>query len=239
MNLQVFVCFHKKIFPDIYKVCSTENETYLTFYGVKDKYSGIKNVIYEYELNHYNPMLQKNKYNEGSCIYHIYKNNLYNKYDYIGFCQYDMVFPDYFFKDVEYKISKNNNTILHLDFFHNAFFGGQTTIIKDYFNIPAGLNSYNAFFNTNYTSWHLISNKMITNNTFIIPRKMYEKMMAWLVQYFKDDIHKLNKCDYGHEFDPGHMIEALTGMFLSLEINEGAVYEKLNLDHNHDYKLIE
>ena len=32
------------------------------------------------------------------------------------------------------------------------------------------------------------------------------------------------------------MIEALTSMFLALEINEGASYEKLNLLHDHQIK---
>jgi hypothetical protein len=105
MNIQLFVCFHKKIFPNIYKISSIENENYLTFYGVKSKDSEInKNVIYEYDLPYYNPILQQNNYNEGSCIYHVYKNNLYNKYDYIGFCQYDMIFSEFFFKNIEYKI---------------------------------------------------------------------------------------------------------------------------------------
>jgi hypothetical protein len=169
-------------------------------------------------------------------IYHVYKNNLYN-YDYIGFCQYDMIFLDMFFKNIENKILNNSNTIFYLDFFQWQFLGGQTTIIKDYYNIPSGLKSYNNFFNKNYTIEDLVTNKMIVCNTFLIPKKMYEKMMSWLVNYFKDDINEIYISDDGYNFDPGHMIEALTGMFLSLEINEGAVYEKLDLSHNHDYKI--
>lgn len=238
MNIQFFVCFHKKIFHNIYKISSIENEKYITFYGVKDKDLGQnKNIIYEYELMHYNDILQKKNYNEGSCIYHIYKNNLYNKYDYIGFCQYDMIFEDSFFKNIEYKVLNNSNTIFYLDFFQWAFLGGQTTIIKDYYNIPSALNNYNNFFNKKYTTENLITNKMIICNTFLIPKKMYEKMMSWLINYFKDDIDILYVSDDGNNFNPGHMIEALTSMFLSLEINEGAVYEKLNLTHNHDYKI--
>jgi hypothetical protein len=238
MNIQFFVCFHKKIFPDIYKISSIENKQYLTFYGVKDKDLDIKhNIIYEYELQYYYPILQKKNYNEGTCIYHVYKNNLYNKYDYIGFCQYDMIFSELFFNNIESKLLDNINTIFYLDFFQWAFLGGQTTIIKDYHNISAGLKSYNNFFNKNYTTENLIANKMIICNTFLIPKKMYEKMMSWLMDYFKDCINDEYICDYGHHFNPGHMIEALTGMFLSLEINEGAVYEKLNLIHDHAYKF--
>jgi hypothetical protein len=78
---------------------------------------------------------------------------------------------------------------------------------------------------------------MIVCNTFLIPKKMYEKMMSWLINYFKDDINVMYVSNDGGKFNPGHMIEALTSMFLSLEINEGAVYEKLDLTHNHDYKI--
>ena len=237
MNIQLFVCFHKKIFSNIYKITPEEKEKYLTFYGVDNKDLEInKNVIYEYELAHYNPMLQKNVYNEGTCIYHVYKNNLYNNYDYIGFCQYDMIFSENFFKNIESKILNNTNTIFYLCFSNNQISGGINVIIKDYHNIPAGLKNYNNFFNKNYTFENLITNKMNVANTFLIPKKMYEKMMSWLINYFKDDVNKIYKTD-DYDFNPGHVIEALTGMFLSLEINEGAVYEKLDLTHNHDYKV--
>jgi hypothetical protein len=148
-----------------------------------------------------------------------------------------MIFSELFFNNIESKLLDNINTIFYLDFFQWAFLGGQTTIIKDYHNISAGLKSYNNFFNKNYTTENLIANKMIICNTFLIPKKMYEKMMSWLMDYFKDCINDEYICDYGHHFNPGHMIEALTGMFLSLEINEGAVYEKLNLIHDHAYKF--
>jgi hypothetical protein len=239
MNLQFFVCFHKKIFDEIYKISEEENKNYLTFYGVKDKdLETDKNIIYEYELTNYNSTLQKNNYNEGSCIYHIYKNDLYNKYDYIGFCQYDMIFLENFFIKIEEKINSNNiNIIFYLDFFKQSFLGGQTIITDNYSNIPSGLKSYNKFFNKNYTTKNLVSNKMIICNTFLISKKIYEKMMSWLIQYFRNDINKIYKSKDGRNFNPGHMIEALTSMFLSLEISEGAIYEKLNLEHNHEFKI--
>ena len=239
MNIQIFVCFHKQIFPELYEISKIEQDNYLTYYGVKDNYEDTtRNIIYEYNLAHYNANLQKKKYNEGSCIYHVYKNNLYNKYNYIGFCQYDMKFQQNVFKNIEYKIMYNSNTIFYLDFFQWAFLGGQTTITEDYYNVPAGLNNYNKFFNKNYTTKQLISNKMIICNTFIISKQMYEKMMSWLIQYFIDDINVLSISSSGHRFDPGHMIEALTSMFLSLEINEGAKYEKIDITHNQDFKNV-
>jgi hypothetical protein len=240
MNLQFFVCFHKKIFHEIYKISTTEKKKYLTYYGVKDKETNTPdsaNIIYEYELTNYNPVIQANVYNEGSCLYHVYTNNLYAKYDYIGFCQYDMIFHENVFKKIETTISKTDNIIYYLDFFPWAFLGGQTTIIKDYHHIPAGLKNYNAFFNKNYTAEQLVLNKMIICNTFLIPRKTYQKMMSWLIQYFRDDIRLKNTCESGYVFDPGHMIEALTSMFLALEINEGGRYEKLEIEHHSRFKV--
>ena len=217
MSLQFFVCFHQKIYPKIYKISSKENNKYLTFYGVKNKDATLnKNVIYEYELAHYNHKLQENKYNEGSCIYHIYKNDLYTKYDYIGFCQYDMIFPQSFFKNIKHKLLSNNNVMF------------TQSNLKD---------NYNKFFGTNHKPDVLLKNKMITCNTFLIPTKMYVKMMSWLIQYYKDDINIKFICANQHKFNPGHIIEALTSMFLALEICEGAVYEKLYLEHNHKYKI--
>jgi hypothetical protein len=233
MNIQFFICFHKQIYHNIYKIKEDEQK-YITFYGVKEKDSkNIDNVIYEYELSNYNPNLQRNKYNEGSCIYHVYSNKLYEKYDYVGICQYDMIFPETTFTSIQKSIENNPNTIFCAGFFQWAFLGGQTSIINDYYNISAGLKSYNKFFNKNYTEKDLITNRMIMCNIFLIPKKMYEKMMFWLKNYFIDDINT-NMYDSKNNifFNPGHMIEALTGMFLSLEISEGNRYVLLDLQHD-------
>jgi hypothetical protein len=234
------VCFHKKIVNEIYYITEAEKQKYITYYGVKDKDdTNPNNTIYEFELEKYEPYLQKNIYNEGSCIYHVYTNKLYESYDYIGFCQYDTSFKHDTLKKIEEKIKTTEAPIIfYLNFFDWWFLGGQITIIKNYKDIPAGLDSYNKFFSKNYTSDDLIRNRMITCNTFIIPKKMYEKMMAWLTQYYLRDIETdIWDEDGNWRGNPGHIIEGLTGMFLALEICEGAVYEKLEWDHNHAYKL--
>jgi len=35
-----------------------------------------------------------------------------------------------------------------------------------------------------------------------------------------------------NQFNPGHMIESLTGMFLSLEVAQGGVYHRLPVVHH-------
>jgi len=240
ISMQFFVCFHKKIFHEIYEISEEEKDNNITFYGVKERDPVIKNnIIYECELEKYNPSFQKNIYNEGSSIYHVFINELYKKYDYVGFCQYDMIFHKSIFNDIKNQISQNSNTIFYIDFFKWYFLGGQTSIIENYDNVTAGLVSYNKLFKTNYTANHIINNKMIVCNTFLIPNKMYEKMMFWLKDYFIENVNT-NMYDTKNNiyFNPGHMIESLTSMFLSLEISQGAQYVKINLEHNHKYKLM-
>jgi hypothetical protein len=65
-------------------------------------------------------------------------------------------------------------------------------------------------------------------NTFVIHKKTFEKLMSWLLQYYRDDIN-VNR--HPHIGNAGQIPEALIGMFLSLEVLEGAEYYKFNVEH--------
>jgi hypothetical protein len=71
-----------------------EDNNNFTFFGVNEayckKYSKENNVIFEYELEKYNPFLQKRGYMETSVYLHVYWNKLYQNKEMIGFSQYDM-----------------------------------------------------------------------------------------------------------------------------------------------------
>jgi len=236
MNIHFFVCFHNLVNLDIYHI-TEEEKSNITLYGVKNAFESSYDTIYEDELQIYKPELQLNSYNEGSCLYHIYMNNIHKKYDYIGFVQYDMMFEKDIFKNIQTGIVQNSNTIFYVDFFLEKFMGGQSIILRDYPQLKNGLDSYNAFFNTNYTKDHLHNNNMIAFNAFLIPTKMYEKMMSWLERYFIEDIEcAIMDIEYRIMFNPGHIIEALTSMFLCLETYNGAVYKKMEIEHHMNYK---
>lgn len=231
IKIQMFVCFHKNIHPSSYPL-KLEERKHLTYYGVRDKDpSNPENIIYEYDLEYFNPDLQRKKYNEASCIYHVYTNKLYLSYDYVGFCQYDMVFDKDIFKNIKSQITKEPNTIFYMDFFKWQFIGGQQIIIRDFGSIKNGLETYNKTFHTNFNETHLID-KMPICNTFLMPKRMYEKYMYWILYYYGENININNP-----EFDNGHMIEALTGMFLCLETYQGAVFCKMDLRNDVDLKL--
>ena len=103
-NFKFFIVYHKnlnqkKIFPKYapdyvkrffkpYAVNSLYPKT-ITYKSDAIEYQD--HGIFEYELEKYNPFLQKRGYMETSAYLHVAWNNLDKDYDYIGFTQYDMV----------------------------------------------------------------------------------------------------------------------------------------------------
>ena len=196
------------------------------------------NVIYEYGFQIYNPRWQYLKYNEASALYHIYRNKLFEKYDFIGLFQYDMeVLPDCF-KDMEQSFAENPNTIYIISFFRWFNIGGQVVIHQDFPpHFESGLKTYNKFFNTDYTITEVYRNRTASNNTFVISKNMFQKMMSWLEIYFINDIPSPMYDDDDCSFNPGHMIEGLISMFLPLEVYQGAEFKYLKVIHNEISKI--
>jgi GR25 family glycosyltransferase involved in LPS biosynthesis len=236
-SIHIYSVFHNYFYDELYNDIENEEENkMITLYGVKNRIINTTklNMIYEEDFKIYNPNFQKLKYNESSALYHLYKNNLYKKYDYIGLCQYDMKFSSNTIKDIKNIINNTYlNYIFNIGYFPDikdtGFRGGHGIIINKINNLPSGLESYNKFFNTNYTYEHVIKNLLIACNTFVISSKMFENMMNWMEQYFIDDI-SLNKSNSDCD-NPGCVIEGLVGMFLSLEVYKGAKYYPLDIKH--------
>ena len=233
LGLNLFVVFHNEYYPSIYYI-SGEDKEYVTMYGVKNRQESEFKTVYEDELAIYNPKLQEIKFNEGSALYHVYANKLHEPHKYIGFAQYDMIMYSHFFTTFQEVTSRNPNTIFYVDRFENGFVGGQTTITTDFPEFPAGLKSYNEYFNTNYTTDDVNNAHLICYNSFIVPTEMYVKLMEWLNRYFIDTLDIYMHAKDGNTFTPGHMIEALTGMFFGLETYQGAEYYRINYSLFHD-----
>lgn len=97
MSLEIFVIFHKKMYPEMYEDLDEEERKCLKFIAVNEKIQpkdvpdGI-NYIREWELPVYHPEWQETNWMNGGVNHHIVMNKL-SSADYIGFVQYDMKFP--------------------------------------------------------------------------------------------------------------------------------------------------
>jgi hypothetical protein len=257
---KIFICFHKKIHERLYKELTPENAAHLVLYGVNETISKAPiESIYEKYLDHYVSSLQKKLYNEGSCLYHVYQNNLYKNLSYVGFGQYDMCFSNKVLGEIN-EIITNNPSM-------NIVFAGQFAIESykkpilqgslkfitrglKYFK--SGLDNYNFFFDTKYTLEDIIDIPFIMCNTFIIPVKMYKKYMEWTMQFYGNpiplsELHAIYFEDSGMHlstipnpekiFNPGHLIEAMTAMFLAIQILEKAILYPISVEHDPSYKI--
>ena len=59
-------------------------------------------------------------------------------------------------------------------------------------------------------------------------------MMSWLNKYYINELEIYMHDKNNNSFTPGHMIEALTGMFFGLETYQGAEYYRINNSLFHD-----
>ena len=237
LNLKVFVVFHDKIYPEIYEV-NDEHTKYLTFYGVKNEQENKTpmDIVYEKDLPLYEPIWQNLHYNEASALYHIYKNRIHCGHEFIGFFQYDMKVLSNCFSEIEDSFKTNNRTIFYSDFFPWKY-------CVHLLCFKEAIQYYNEFFKTNFTIETLVLFKMPVSNTFVIHKTMFEKMMNWMSQYYITDSsvimqNKYDISDINEDITPGHVIEVFTGVFLCLEVAQGAEYKLLNIQHDHTYKVV-
>lgn len=224
MKLKIFVVYHRDIHNELY---DKESINKIVFIGVgnhikKGYYRRKKyNIIYEKDFPIYDASLQEKGYCETSAIYHIYANKAYQDLDYIGFAQYDM----YIKNDVFNKIDQ---TIVNDPSKNYIFYANKDKMLHLSNVVPYEfmINSYNAHFKTNFTTIKLkndplASNSLILESTFVIPVKIFEKIMPWISKFI-DEIYPwanlppwpTHRGPHGHL---GGVIEMAYGIALYLE----------------------
>lgn len=232
MKLKIFVVYHRDIHAELYDEESVNN---IVFIGVnkhiKEGYCGGKqhNIIYEEDLPKYDASLQENGYNETSAIHHIYVNRVYQGLDYIGFAQYDMSIKS----DVFNKI---NQTIVNNPSKSYIFYAFKLEMLHLSGGVPYKfiLDSYNNHFKTNHTLSEIKSNPFTAHNlvllsTFVIPVKMFEKIMPWISKLIGELYPWSNLPTWpGKHGHIGCIMERAYGLALALEF----------LDNNKSTELI-
>jgi len=218
----MYCVYHKTYYvrPDNY---------YFTFFGVNEIYTKKKdhNVIVEYDLDHYNPFLQKRGYMETSAYLHVYWNKLYKNKDLIGFSQYDMKHNTIYAnldKNTIY-ILNANEPIVHNNQWNKLMF-------PELRNLKFLMKSYNTHFNTLFDIHELENLPLSLWQTNIYPVSIYEKLCSWL-EVLVDDIYPWsNQPPYETHFGSiGGYTERALSIFNALEIYQGVKYQNLNIQH--------
>jgi len=222
-DLVMFCIYHKNYYvkPDNF---------YFTFYAVNDVYpkKKIENHIYEYELDYYDPLLQKRGYMETSVYIHVYKNKLYKNRDFVGFSHYDM-------KHNEIYNNLDKNTIYLFYWNKEIVKNGKwcDLMFSDILNFDFVIDSYNKHFNKNYSIKELENQPCSLSQTNIYPVKIFEKLGSWLEKLVYEIYPWAYQKPYQRHFGSlGGFTERCLTIFNAFEIYEGIKYAKLSIELN-------
>jgi hypothetical protein len=222
LKLEMYCIYHKNYY-------FREDNFYFTFFGVNEVYPKIKNCnnILEYQLEKYNPFLQKRGYMETSVYLHVYWNKLYENKDMIGFSQYDM----------KHKTIYNNidkNTIYLYNSYNLIIKNGEWNklMFPKTRNLNFLIESYNKHFLKKYSINELESKPLSLWQTNIYPVKIYEKLCSWLEKLVDEIYPWSNQDPYDKIFGSiGGYTERALSIFNAFEIHEGIPYDNLNIEH--------
>ncbi len=199
------------------------------YIGVNEVYQKNKIHYLEYELEKYNPFLQKRGYMETSAYLHVYWNQLYKNHDMIGFSQYDMMHTsnyDNLKKDTIYLLNSNQMIVSNQQWSQSMY--------PSIRNLDFLIKSYNQFFHTEYSMKELENMPLSLWQTNIYPVDIYEKLCKWL-EVLVDEIYPWsNEAPYETHFGSiGGYTERALSIFNAFQIYEGKSYSNLNIkDHN-------
>jgi hypothetical protein len=216
-NVKMFCVFHKDYYI-------REDNYYFHFFGVNEIYPKTRdaNVILEYELEKYNPFLQKRGYMETSAYLHVYWNKLYTNKELVGFSQYDMKHHE------KYEI-RDTDTIYILD--------AKEPIVKNQKwsrlmfpnlrNLDFLMKSYNSHFQTKYSMKELENMPLSLWQTNIYPIRIFEKLCSWLEILVEEIYPWCSQPPYETHFGSiGGYTERALSIFNAFEIYEGMNYIK-------------
>lgn len=255
-KIKIFVVFHKVIDETIFPHFSTkEIDNWFIKYAVNRRYvKRIKyrnlfrafskrhtnpNLILEYELPNFNPLLQIRGFMEGSCYSHVNSNTLYENTDYVGVCQYDMRWPKVASEVIrqialgEPDDSKNvwgisvGSIMSTTGEFHQYAFPN----LLDWAFI---LKSYNRHFLTAWDIKILVDKPFSLFQTYILPTDEFVSLSAWL-KVLMDELYPwANQTPFPEHW--GHLagcIERASSLYIAARIHEKRiVFNHLPLDHD-------
>ena len=252
VTYQFYNVWHHKLFDKCYEKCSKYDLSKITMYGVNESYKKFYNdkkdynILYEYDLPYYDKSIQEKNYCQTSALMHIYKNNIHKQHDYVGFIQYDMEIFENCMSNIESYI-QNNSDIEYVFYLNpnkrNAYELFLQNHNKEKVLDPKGLiwpyensilQKYNDFFNTNYRPNDIVHHDydyvIPLLHTFLIPQKMFDKMMKWFYHYFDwvdENMYKIT------EMDHACFTERMLSLFFAIEMihNKNIKCVELKLKH--------
>ena len=238
MNIKFFVVYHKAIHDHVYDDASLKH---IRFFAVNENIDKTpititSDVIHEKDLPYYNPDYQARGYSETSAACHIYKNNLHDGLEFIGFGQYDQQIKGDVFELFNQNQDKNN-----------IFYFDKRQIDHDNRQVPYDflIDHYNKHFNTSITFDHLKQNdltneSLILQATFIISVDRFNRLMSWIEPLAADIYPWANLPPWPtHHPHLGGVMERAYGLFFAIDmlVDSNTKLIKMPIRSPYHYKI--
>jgi hypothetical protein len=213
--LSFYIIFHKKLFPE-----NIPNLPCFTYLGanenVKKEISSLNHpVVYEYDIDGYNPMYQMLQFCDNSIILNFPSPPT----PFVGFCQYDMAINEDKFKLIFNHLDNHNKMV--------GFFPSNIIIIQDILKKEQWnqiLNVYNSEHSTNHSIDNLSNIPFFLMNTYILPSWFYTKLQKQLRKFLPYILKFLN---YNMRHIAG-TLERTNALIIACALKEGALIAKIN-----------
>jgi FkbM family methyltransferase len=244
-----FVIFHKELFDANYTCDRSFDLNKYIFIKANEKFKPIYNknfgynVIYENKFNYYDKRLQKRLYYAPSAIYHIYKNNLYKEYDFIGFLEYDLTLKSInkgglinVTETIDRIVNRNKGEKLHISYssihkFRDLYRQGQTDLVLDGKNwMDTIIQDYNNYFGTEHNINCLKNSleKANTQQSFLVDQQTFEHIMGFITHVIENKLAE--RCE--NRLMPATFLERYFAVALRFEdIKKNIETINLNLHH--------
>ena len=257
MNVKIFPVFHRAIDQRLIFQAFSQDEVnrFFTLYGVNQSRpqklittldgrttiasSTDPNVLLEYHLPWHDPTIQSHGFMETSCYVHLLKNRLHDLHHYIGVCQYDMRWTAQsaeLLRALSAEPPGIRNTVYGLACGTLMDSQGQfhPLAFAQIRNWPFLLESYNRFFGARLDMAMLIGKSFTLWQTYLMPRRQFEDMAAWLEVLCKEVYPWANQPPYETHWGVlSGYTERAEALFVAARIHDGAItVQHLALEHD-------
>jgi hypothetical protein len=208
------------------------------------------NVLFENQFSSFDSIWQKKGYHENSVLYHLYKDKMYEKADYVGFLEYDHALRPGFCSEIQNRIDQSEeDLIFSFGAFNYEQLWNQGIMLnpwrpsqqegnpKSRWNcIRVILKDYNDFYGTNFSLDDLRNkNCFPLCHAVLIPSNIYSKIMR-----FHSFIMESERIEKFHTFNwrsNAGIMERYLAVELCLE--KAPIITDIELEHrSYDIKVV-
>jgi hypothetical protein len=256
MRIKLFIVFHRAIDERLIldQFTPDEVQTHFTLYGVNQTRTdkritqldgtthpaspAVPNLLLEYFLPNYDPVLQERGFMEASAYIHLHKNGMHEPLDYIGVVQYDMRWTPAAVALLRGLVAATSHRNIVYGIICNLIANSEGRMhaltFPQHFDWRFLLQSYNRFFKQNWAMPMLVNKPLTLFQAYLMPKQEFASLASWLIvlcqELYPAAIQPPRPSHWGIL---GGWVERAESLFIAARLQEGGIIlEPLPVHHD-------